>query len=336
MSKRHPSLRAAACAAITAVSFLIPASGAQAQLKSLVVLAQPLPLWDSVWVADAKGYYKDEGLNVEFRMFPSGTTSLQTFRAGEGEINFGGDLPGVQYWLNNDGDYRVVAVLERDSKGYLVTARKDIKTPQDLKGKTIATRVGSTGSWFISEFLTKNGLTAGDVTIKNLDTQVMPTALCHGDIDAFFIFQPFGQRAIEICPNDVHNLSTAEGYIRGYAVAAARPGWLDDPENQDKLARFLRATLKGARDAAADLPTVQKIMKERFGLSEEATQSQWEINERVIGIDDTFYADYCSLAAWMEKESLLTSPLDFKSFADGRAIASVDPARFDEAPAACN
>src|SRR5690606_4404605 len=176
---------------------------------------------------------------------------------------------GVQYWLNNDKDYRVVAVLERDSKGYLVTARNEIQSAQDLKGKTIATRVGSTGSWFISEYLAGNGLSADDVKVTNLDTQVMPTALCHGDISAFFIFQPFGQRAIETCPDDVHNRSTAEGYILGYAVAAARPDWLADPENQDKLALFLRATKRCAEDAATDLAGVQKIMTERFDLTEE-------------------------------------------------------------------
>lgn len=336
MNKCLSFLRRSIVAALATSPFLLGMSAAQAELKPLVVFAQPLPLWDSVWVADAKGYYKDEGLNVQFQMFPTGTTALQTFRTGEGDINFGGDLPGVQYWLNNDKDYRVVAVLERDDKGYLVTARKAIKTAQDLRGKTIATRVGSTGSWFVSEYLAKNGIAESEVTIKNLDGQVMPTALCHGDIDAFFIFQPYGQRAIEICPNDVHHISTAEGYIHGYAVAAARPKWLDDPENRDKLTRFLRATLKGSQDAAADLPLVQKIMKERFGLSEEATESQWEINDRVITLDDKFYADYCSLAAWMKTKDMLTASLDFEDFADGRAIAEVDPSRFAQPPASCD
>lgn len=311
------------------------ASAADGPLKPLVVFAQPLPLWDSVWMAEAKGYYKSEGLDVQFRMFPSGTTSLQTFKTGEGEINFGGDLPGVQYWLNNDKNYRVVAVLERDSKGYLVTANKSIKTAQDLKGKTIATRVGSTGSWFISEYLTKNGVSPSDVTIKNLDTQIMPTALCHGDIAAFFIFQPFGERAIEICPDKAYNMSTAEGYIQGYAVAAARPEWLKNPENSDKLARFLRATLKGAQDAAKDLPGVAKIMKDKFGLSEAATKSQWDLNERVMGIDETFYKDYCSLLGWMKKEGMLKRSFDFQEFVSGEALEKVDPKRFTAPPANC-
>ena len=67
------------------------------------------------------------------------------------------------------------------------------------------------------------------MTIKNLDTQVLPTALCKGEIDAFFIWQPFGSRTLEICPETAHLLTTAEGYVHGYNLAAARPGWTSAP-----------------------------------------------------------------------------------------------------------
>ena len=45
-----------------------------------------------------------------------------------------------------------MSAIERDAKGYVVIARTDVKKPQDLVGKPVATRVGSTGSWFISEW----------------------------------------------------------------------------------------------------------------------------------------------------------------------------------------
>lgn len=308
--------------------------GAQ-QNDRLTVFAQPIPLWDSVWVADAKGYYKDEGLDVQFRMFPSGTVALQTFRTGEGDLNFGGDFPGVSFWQNNDKKYRIISALTRDSKGYLVTARKNIKTAQDLKGKIVATTVGSTGSYFVASYLEKNGMSTSDVTLKNLDTQVMPTALCKGDIDAFFIFQPFGARAIQICPNDVYNMSTGEGYINGYAVVAARPDWLDDPRNRDKARRFLKATLKGAKEAEKNLAFVQSVMKSRFGLTEDIVKSQWELNERVVGIDKTFYQDFCALTSWMAREKILKIDFNFNEFVDGRPIAAVEKERFDPIPAKC-
>jgi ABC-type nitrate/sulfonate/bicarbonate transport system substrate-binding protein len=306
-----------------------------ADLKKLTVFVGPTPIYDSVWMADAMGFYKEEGLDVQFRLFPSGTTALQTFKTGVGDINFGGDLPGVQYWNETNKNYRLITVLERDAKGYVAAAKKSIARPQDLKGKTIATRVGSTGSWFISVYLQKNGMSTKDVTIKNLDTQILPTALCKGDIDAFFIWQPFPARALEVCPDKVHYLTTAEGYVHGYAVAGARPDWLATPEGRDKAIRFLRATIRGKEVAAKDFAAVAKLAAEKHSLSEKATREQWEINERVLGFDKVFYDDYCSLSAWMKAEGILKAPLDFTQLIWTDGLSAIDPKRVADPPKPC-
>jgi hypothetical protein len=48
------------------------------------------------------------------------------------------------------------------------------------------------GSWFVSEYLKAQGLTEKDVTIKNMDPHIMPSAIDRGDIDSFFIWEPYG------------------------------------------------------------------------------------------------------------------------------------------------
>ncbi len=174
---------------------LVSLSHAQG-LKKVVLFGQPSVNNDAIWMALEHGYFKEQGLDVEYRVFPSGTTAFQTFRTGQGDIVMTGDLPSVQYFFNNPGQYQTFAALERDSKSYVVIARKDIKKPQDLAGKTVATRVGSTGSWFVSEYLTKNKVDPKSVSVKNLDTQLLPAALCKGDISAFFIWQPIGSRTL--------------------------------------------------------------------------------------------------------------------------------------------
>src|SRR5437763_15321231 len=146
------------------------ASQAQA-LKKITLFGQPSVNNDSIWMALEHGYFKEQGLEVDYRVFPSDTTAFQTFRTGQGDIVMTGDLPSVQYFFNNPGQYQTFAAIERDAKGYVVIARKDIRRPQDLAGKTVATRVGSTGSWFISEYLTKNGVDPKTVPAKNLHTQ---------------------------------------------------------------------------------------------------------------------------------------------------------------------
>ena len=313
----------------------LASSQAQQPLLKMTLFGQPSVNNDSIWMALDKGFYKDEGLDVTYRLFPSGTTAFQAFQAGQGDIVMTGDLPSVQYYFRVKGDYRTIAVIERDAKGYVAVAGKDIKTPQDLAGKTIATRVGSTGSWFISEYLTKNHVVPKSVTIKNLDTQILPAALCGGDIAAFFIWQPVGSRTLEICPDKAHYLSDATGYIQGYLVAGARPEWLATPEGKDIATRWLRATIKGRDVAAKDFKAVAAYAANKLSLSESATKEQWDTNNRPMAIDKVYYSDFCSLSHWAQNEKATDGQIDFTSLTWPDGLKAIDPKLVDRPPPPC-
>ena len=325
----------ASAAAVGAVMLGLTLAQAQQAPLKLTLFGQPSVNNDSVWMALERGFYKEEGLDITYRLFPSGTTAFQAFQSGQGDIVLTGDLPSVQYFFRAKGDYRTIAAIERDAKGYVAVAAKDIKTPKDLVGKTVATRVGSTGSWFVSEYLTKNGIDPRTVTVKNLDTQILPTALCGGEIAAFFIWQPVGSRALEICPDKVHYLSDATGYIQGYLVAGARPGWLATPQGKDIATRWLRATMKGRDVAEKDFPSVAAYAKDKLSLSEKATKEQWETNLRPLAIDKTYYDDFCSLSHWGQKDDNIPAPIDFKALTWTDGLKAIDPKLVDAPPPPC-
>jgi len=312
------------------------ASLAQAQgLKKITLFGQPSVNNDAIWMALEYGYFKEQGLDVDYRVFPSGTTAFQTFRTGQGDIVMTGDLPSVQYFFNNPGQYQTFVAIERDAKGYVVIARKDIRKPQDLAGKIIATRVGSTGSWFISEYLSKNGVDPKSAIVKNLDTQLLPAALCKGDIAAFFIWQPIGSRTLEICPNDAHQLSDASGYIQGYLVAGARPEFLNTADGADKIQRFLRAIMKGRDKAEGDFKAVAAYAAKTYSLSEKATRDQWETNLRPIALDKVYYQDFCSLSKWAQGAGLTTQPVDFTKLTWPNGLRAINPKLAEAPPAPC-
>jgi NitT/TauT family transport system substrate-binding protein len=320
---------------IMAAAALQPLQAHAQALKKITVFGQPSVNNDAVWMAISEGYFKEQGLEVEFRVFPSGLTAFQSFKTGQGDIVITGDLPSVQYFFENPGQYQTIAVLERDSKGYVAVARKDIKKPQDLAGKTIATRVGSTGSWFISEFLTKNGVNPSSATVRNLDTQLLPTALCRGDISAFFIWQPIGSRALEICPNDAHILSDASGYIQGYLVAGARPEFLASAEGADKTVRFLRAVMKGRDKAEKDFPAVAAYAKATYSLSEAATRAQWETNTRPISLDSAYFQDFCSMSKWAQGAGVTKQAIDFNKLVWLNGLRTINPKLAATPPQPC-
>jgi len=307
------------------------AAGAQQPALKMTLFGQPSVNNDSIWMAIEKGFYQQEGLDITYRLFPSGTTAFQAFQTGQGDVVMTGDLPSVQYFFRANGDYRTIAVIERDAKGYVAVAQKSITRPQDLAGKTIATRVGSTGSWFISEYLSKNGVDASKVAVKNLDTQVLPAALCGGDIAAFFIWQPVGSRTLEICPDKAHYLTDASGYVQGYLVAGARPQWLNSAQGRDIAVRWLRATMQGRDVAEKDFGAVAAYAKSKLDLSEKATREQWDTNIRPLALDKIYYDDFCSLSRWAQAEKMTERKIDFQQLTWPEGLKAIDP-RLAEAP----
>jgi len=307
------------------------AGGAQQPALKMTLFGQPSVNNDSIWMAMEKGFYQQEGLDITYRLFPSGTTAFQAFQTGQGDVVMTGDLPSVQYFFRANGDYRTIAAIERDAKGYVAVAQKSITRPQDLAGKTIATRVGSTGSWFISEYLSKNGVDASKVAVKNLDTQVLPAALCGGDIAAFFIWQPVGSRTLEICPDKAHYLTDASGYVQGYLVAGARPQWLNSAQGRDIAVRWLRATMQGRDVAEKDFAAVAAYAKSKLDLSEKATREQWDTNIRPLALDKIYYDDFCSLSRWAQAEKMTERKIDFQQLTWPEGLKAIDP-RLAEAP----
>ena len=319
------------------VSSILAASAAPAQqpILKMTLFGQPSVNNDSIWMALQNGFYQQEGLDVTYRLFPSGTTAFESFQSGQGDIVMTGDLPSVQYFFRVKGDYRTIAAVERDAKGYVVVARKDVTSPQDLVGKIIATRVGSTGSWFISEYLTNNKVDPSSITVKNLDTQVLPAALCGGEIAAFFIWQPVGSRTLEICPDKAHYLSDATGYIQGYLVAGARPEWLATAQGKDIATRWLRATIKGRDVAQKDFSAVAAYAEAKLGLSEKATRDQWETNIRPIALDKVYYDDFCSLSRWAQSVKATDGKIDFNNLTWRDGLEAIDHKLVDSPPLPC-
>ena len=75
-------------AAAIAIGLSIGATAAQAQQPpfKMTLFGQPSVNNDAIWMALEKGLYQQEGLDVTYRLFPSGTTAFQAFQTGQGDI----------------------------------------------------------------------------------------------------------------------------------------------------------------------------------------------------------------------------------------------------------
>src|SRR5258707_5121044 len=175
-------LMAAAVAAVT--------SAAPTQAVEKVRLAQnQSPISGVSIIADRKGFFAKNGLDVEVINFTTGKQCLDTVMGGAADIATTAEAPTTAAAMSG----QKIAFLARTEYSFIKTltaTSAGIKTLSDLKGKRIAFTAGTGGEVYTMELLKKAGLGKDDVMLVNLRPQDMVAALASGGIDAYGTWEP--------------------------------------------------------------------------------------------------------------------------------------------------
>jgi NitT/TauT family transport system substrate-binding protein len=159
------------------------------------------------YVADKKGYWKDEGIAVEFQTFESSNDMVVPFAQGGLDVGGGTPAAGLYNGVARGLTSRLLADRGTDAAGYgfdVLLVRSDLaksgklKTPKDLKGLTIAgNEAGSGSSAGLYVLLQKNGLDWSDVHRQPLSFPLHVEALGNGKVDAAYTSEPYATIAVK-------------------------------------------------------------------------------------------------------------------------------------------
>jgi NitT/TauT family transport system substrate-binding protein len=143
------------------------------------------------WVAKDAGIFEKNGLDVQLVFFTGGTTAVMALVSADTPI---AQLAGPAV-INSvmAGSDAVLIVGGVTSLNYYLMGRPDIKTPEQLKGGSVAiSRFGSSSDFIARYALSKVGLTPGkDVTIVQIgSTTARVDAALTGRVQATVINPP--------------------------------------------------------------------------------------------------------------------------------------------------
>ena len=115
----------------------------------------PWPGSTSLYVANEKGFFKDEGLDVSFQVYPSGHLALADMLDDKSDLATATETPIARAALNGR-PVAVAATIAEISRGIELIARKErgIARVEDLKGKTVGVTRGSNAEFFLHVLLT--------------------------------------------------------------------------------------------------------------------------------------------------------------------------------------
>ena len=165
-------------------------------LMSVSSFAGTLKVGHSTWVgygpfyiALQKGFFKEEGVDVEFVIMEDTAIKIGALFANQIDIaaSTSDEFPS---YLKPGKTVRYFMAVDYSNGGDGIVADKSIKTVADLKGKKIAFEQGTISQYFLNVVLKKAGLTQADVEPVNMTATDSGTAFVAGQVDAAVTWEP--------------------------------------------------------------------------------------------------------------------------------------------------
>lgn len=293
----------------------------------------PLPIFAPLFVADAKGYFTDAGLEVDLQVVKSGKDAVPLAATGKLDAAMIGFSAGMFNAINSGLDVKVVGsmgVADGDTKkpaSELIVSKKlrdsgKLTKVADLKGRKIGALggAGATSAFYTGMALEQAGLSIKDVTFTPLDNPDIEAGIRSGAIDGAFVSAPFWNKAVD--DGVAAKLWTTPKGTSGTGVVFGSR-FADSTQAQ----KFFDALAKGAADLQGD----QRYSAENLKIIGDATE---QTPEQVKSVPlYTWYPDLHPLPdqlagmerMWMELGALdYDTPLPADKYVDSRYSGNVD------------
>lgn len=184
-----------------------------------------------VHIASEKGYFLEEGIDMEVKGYPTGKHALAATLAGEVDMGTVADIPIVSNSFKRD-DFYIFATVVDSARHAKALGRKDrgINAPHDLAGKRIATTIGTTAHFFMEEFFVFNQMDFSEAELVNMKPKEMVKAIINGDVDAIFTWEPNISNALKALGDNGVTLPDYVGYMATFNLVSKRGFIRDKPE----------------------------------------------------------------------------------------------------------
>jgi len=230
------------CTGILAVATIHSSAPAQTPLKKLRLgIAATSVGFLPIYAAHQKGFYKDEGIDLEIILMSLAAANNAFFK---GEIEYSAGLTGLALAAARNYPAKIlIFTIIKPLQSFV--SRKEIKEPRDLKGKKVAgSSPGGSATILAYQALKHFGLEPGK------DVQVLPmggsgagrlAVLEQGVVDAALLSVPENIIAVNKGYNELIFLGDVVSFPQnGFGTSVTRI-----QQQPDEVYRMVRATLRG-------------------------------------------------------------------------------------------
>ncbi len=212
-----------------------------------------------------KGYYEEQGLNVELVPFTAGPSAIAALNSQSVDFAYIG--PGAHNLII--GGHAKIIVAQNISNAEAIIAKQStgIYEMSDLKGKTVAVMFGTSSEELFKVALTANNIGHDEVTMVNYDMAGAVSALEIGSVDAICVWEQYKYDALNKLGDDAIILAQTSDFQDSYISLSS---WVTTEEyinkNENIVQKFVTATVKAQNYWASNTEEVCGILSSELNI----------------------------------------------------------------------
>ena len=298
--------------------------------KTLNIAIQPSGAFIPLIIAREEGWLEEElaeyGVEVVWNDFESGPPINESMAADLSDIGTLGDVPTVSA-IAAGQDNQVILIAAEGERAYaiLTAADSDINSVSDLKGKTIATTLGSTGHNLFEKALSSESLSFDDVNLINISAGDAGTVLSTGEADAVAIWEPNVTRLVE---NGTAKVLTYGGDVGLLGVNPLVADSKYAEENPEVIKVVIEQYARGVAEIDNISDDTLKAVADYLSLDEEqvlTVASNWDYT---VDITDDDIAGLQDTISFLVKIGTLDQEYSIDDYINTELISQVDYSQY--------
>ncbi|MGG3804453.1 ABC transporter substrate-binding protein [Metabacillus fastidiosus] len=271
-----------------------------------------------LYVAKEKGYFKEEGLDVDI-ILPGEAGAEQLVASGKADFGVSHQETVTEARVQGLPVVSIAAIIQHNTSGFASPVEKNIKSPKDFAGKTYGGWGGPAEKPVISTLMNAEKANVDDVSFVNMGETDFFTAVKR-DIDFAWIFYAWTGIEAELRGEKLNMI-----YLTDYSknldyytpILVANEGKIKD--NTDQVKKFMNAVSKGYNFAIENPAEAADILiKENPDLDAELVKKSQEWLSPRYKDDAPRWGEqkqevWENYAKWMLENKVLEKELDTKS-----------------------
>ncbi len=318
-------------ALVLAVLCAALAATALAQTKVSIGSGRDPNLAAQIAVAREKGYFKEAGLDVEIKYFPSAGDLMTAVVGGSVPIGSSGATPTTTL-RSRPFPIRILAQMSDISGAQQIIVKQSLRSPDELYGKKIAIMRGTASESLFNSFAQAYGFDASKVELVNMAPAEMLASFARGTVDAISVWEPHTTRARRASNGKILVTGTKsmlpgkEGERRIYgdhSVLFATETFIKD---QPAVVKSILTALAKANDFIdASKSEANAILAKEFGLEPADMADVMASNRYTLAINDEMVRDLDQVAAFLYGLKRIQSQPKAREWIDPEPLRGVRP-----------